>query len=115
FLCFYCFYLFFFTDPATTEFSTLSLHDALPISGRICGVSFIELYSSCADDDSSSITIPTGIFVSACNVTNCTMTNHVTTRGKHRSEERRVGKEGRSKRQTYQDRVTKKQIEIEVL
>src|SRR5690625_7913103 len=26
-------FLFFFTDPATTEIYTLSLHDALPISG----------------------------------------------------------------------------------
>src|SRR5438445_9028737 len=28
------FLLFFFNDPATTEIYTLSLHDALPISGR---------------------------------------------------------------------------------
>src|SRR5947208_10055814 len=28
------FYLFFFNDTATTEIYTLSLHDALPISGR---------------------------------------------------------------------------------
>src|SRR5438105_10687054 len=28
------FCLFFFNDPATTEIYTLSLHDALPISGR---------------------------------------------------------------------------------
>src|SRR5688572_31772039 len=27
---------FFFTDPATTEIYTLSLHDALPISARRC-------------------------------------------------------------------------------
>src|SRR5690348_18311239 len=27
-------YLFFFNDPATTEIYTLSLHDALPISGQ---------------------------------------------------------------------------------
>src|SRR5438105_9672451 len=27
-------FLFFFKDPATTEIYTLSLHDALPISGR---------------------------------------------------------------------------------
>src|SRR5438034_6758493 len=30
----YLFFLFFYTDPATTEISTLSLHDALPISTR---------------------------------------------------------------------------------
>src|SRR5205809_2526606 len=29
---FFCFFLFFFTDTATTEIYTLSLHDALPIS-----------------------------------------------------------------------------------
>src|SRR5262245_65291445 len=29
-----CFSLFFSNDPATTEIYTLSLHDALPISGR---------------------------------------------------------------------------------
>src|SRR5438874_7749016 len=29
--------IFFFPDPATTEIYTLSLHDALPISGRRCG------------------------------------------------------------------------------
>src|SRR5436189_5209052 len=32
--CFYC-YGFFFNDTATTEIYTLSLHDALPISGRL--------------------------------------------------------------------------------
>src|SRR5437868_15283336 len=29
---YFIFYFFFFTDPATTEIYTLSLHDALPIS-----------------------------------------------------------------------------------
>src|SRR5256885_8588816 len=29
----YCFFFFFFNDTATTEIYTLSLHDALPISG----------------------------------------------------------------------------------
>src|SRR4029079_19838218 len=29
-------YLFFFNDTATTEIYTLSLHDALPISGEMC-------------------------------------------------------------------------------
>ena len=32
------FFLFFFTDPAPTEISTLSLHDALPISRTEVGV-----------------------------------------------------------------------------
>src|SRR5207253_10718572 len=31
---------FFFTDPATTEIYTLSLHDALPISSRTSGPRF---------------------------------------------------------------------------
>src|SRR3712207_9001949 len=30
--------VFFFNDTATTEIYTLSLHDALPIFGRACGV-----------------------------------------------------------------------------
>src|SRR5438477_10551113 len=30
----YCFVLFFFNDPATTEIYTLSLHDALPICAK---------------------------------------------------------------------------------
>src|SRR5436189_5995955 len=30
------FFFFFFNDTATTEIYTLSLHDALPISGRTC-------------------------------------------------------------------------------
>src|SRR2546430_12388512 len=30
----FCFFFFFFNDTATTEIYTLSLHDALPISGR---------------------------------------------------------------------------------
>src|SRR2546426_6429178 len=30
----HCFFFFFFNDTATTEIYTLSLHDALPISGR---------------------------------------------------------------------------------
>src|SRR6266498_6128861 len=29
-------FFFFFNDPATTEIPTLSLHDALPISCRLC-------------------------------------------------------------------------------
>src|SRR3712207_8711941 len=33
-MCFNIFFFFFFNDTATTEIYTLSLHDALPISGR---------------------------------------------------------------------------------
>src|SRR5690349_22034536 len=33
----YFFFFFFFNDPATTEIYTLSLHDALPISGGAGG------------------------------------------------------------------------------
>src|SRR5438094_6268751 len=35
--------IFFFNDTATTEIYTLSLHDALPISGRECGSALPEL------------------------------------------------------------------------
>src|SRR5690348_18257254 len=34
--CYFFFFLFFFNDTATTEIYTLSLHDALPISLRVC-------------------------------------------------------------------------------
>src|SRR5215207_11350464 len=38
FIAFMCFFFFFFNDTATTEIYTLSLHDALPISGSTgCG------------------------------------------------------------------------------
>src|SRR5687768_18215795 len=47
-LCFACFFFFFFTDPATTEIYTLSLHDALPISGTTSS------WRSCAISSSSS-------------------------------------------------------------
>src|SRR2546425_3828860 len=33
-LLLFCFFFFFFNDTATTEIYTLSLHDALPISGQ---------------------------------------------------------------------------------
>src|SRR5256885_5662958 len=36
----FSFFFFFFNDTATTEIYTLSLHDALPISSSIMGVSF---------------------------------------------------------------------------
>ena len=35
--CLWCF-VFFFNDTATTEIYTLSLHDALPISGSVTGL-----------------------------------------------------------------------------
>src|SRR5437763_16297870 len=37
FSLFFFFFFFFFNDTATTEIYTLSLHDALPISGRRAG------------------------------------------------------------------------------
>src|SRR5207249_10608293 len=33
--CLPCFFFFFFTDPSPTEIYSLSLHDALPISGPV--------------------------------------------------------------------------------
>src|SRR5215813_9380806 len=38
-----CMVFFFFNDTATTEIYTLSLHDALPISRRICGTAGVVL------------------------------------------------------------------------
>src|SRR2546430_2990313 len=35
------FFFFFFNDTATTEIYTLSLHDALPISGMLDGIQYI--------------------------------------------------------------------------
>src|SRR5438876_8852276 len=44
----YCFFFFFFfNDPATTEIYTLSLHDALPISGFATGVQFTRNTVTC--------------------------------------------------------------------
>src|SRR2546422_11602450 len=39
-MSYFCFYFFFFNDTATTEIYTLSLHDALPISG--CNIGAVE-------------------------------------------------------------------------
>src|SRR3712207_8336275 len=47
----YLLFFFFFNDTATTEIYTLSLHDALPISGRLClalSLSALALISSFA-------------------------------------------------------------------
>src|SRR3712207_7368200 len=41
------FFFFFFNDTATTEIYTLSLHDALPISGRPSRGSAARSYRSC--------------------------------------------------------------------
>src|SRR5207253_8395493 len=47
------FHPFFFTDPATTEIYTLSLHDALPIFQEALGraVSFIDFIATAAERD----------------------------------------------------------------
>src|SRR5207249_10016652 len=42
----FCVFLFFFNDTATTEIYTLSLHDALPISGESQIHSTLELFPS---------------------------------------------------------------------
>src|SRR5439155_14518716 len=47
-----CLSLFFFTDPATTEIYTLSLHDALPISNRCATMSPATVTSSVSCSDS---------------------------------------------------------------
>src|SRR5690349_24597996 len=47
-LCFVSFLFFFFNDTATTEIYTLSLHDALPISGAR-GANWLQCTSSASD------------------------------------------------------------------
>src|SRR2546430_13375350 len=54
-------YLFFFNDTATTEIYTLSLHDALPISGGRF-VAFVSFATNLAAGDSDSSFI-SGVFV----------------------------------------------------
>ena len=44
--CLYCFFAFFFNDPATTEIYTLSLHDALPILVIMAAGDWLEFKSS---------------------------------------------------------------------
>src|SRR5258707_13151199 len=41
----YLFFFFFFNDTATTEIYTLSLHDALPISGKIAASRFVIFFT----------------------------------------------------------------------
>src|SRR5438309_11977599 len=50
---FFFIFFFFFNDTATTEIYTLSLHDALPISGaaRVRARSMPRSQSGCAQDD----------------------------------------------------------------
>src|SRR2546427_6282430 len=45
---------FFFNDTATTEIYTLSLHDALPISGSSCVASWPRSRAASSDDSSCS-------------------------------------------------------------
>src|SRR5207248_8755757 len=47
FILLFFFIFFFFNDTATTEIYTLSLHDALPISGRCRSTARPTRYSSC--------------------------------------------------------------------
>src|SRR2546430_17152051 len=54
-------YLFFFNDTATTEIYTLSLHDALPISGGRF-VAFVSFATNLAAGDSNSSFV-SGVFV----------------------------------------------------
>src|SRR3712207_6936727 len=53
--------LFCFNDTATTEIYTLSLHDALPISGKLAGqYSYSSIYS-CAPSASHPSPLPDGL------------------------------------------------------
>src|SRR2546426_12757434 len=80
----YNFVFFFFNDTATTEIYTLSLHDALPIStSTVAGASITPAIEVTARDANGNTA--TGF------------TGNVTLR----SEERRVGKECRSRWSPY--------------
>src|SRR3712207_9253623 len=96
--------LFFFNDTATTEIYTLSLHDALPISGRDAVPR--RLAGALADLDlgrrqlrlvAAAVVLPQGrrravrLHLAARHAAPAAL------RPVHRSEERRVGKEGRSR------------------
>src|SRR2546430_15801342 len=83
------FFFFFFNDTATTEIYTLSLHDALPICPT-CGYALSIIDQHCRHCTTASRAIPSRPFDA-----------------KHlqqmivRSEERRVGKECRSRWSPY--------------
>src|SRR5688572_33380193 len=82
--------VFFFTDTATTEIYTLSLHDALPISLPFV----IDAFLMRAADDAIGHEMTLSTPCSAINSRTSSMTSG-------RSEERRVGKECRSRWSPY--------------
>src|SRR5260221_11480506 len=94
--------LFFFNDTATTEIYTLSLHDALPISGRrqfspcLCKTSLLRLSCAVAGH------VPERVQqLRRKGVEDWFYTGMGKTDGDPRSEERRVGKECRSRWSPY--------------
>src|SRR2546430_13341820 len=50
----FTFFFFFFNDTATTEIYTLSLHDALPISGCVCVESSLQRTDQHPDIDANA-------------------------------------------------------------
>src|SRR5260370_42617189 len=100
---------FFFNDTATTEIYTLSLHDALPIStgswqlaggtisgGTVTGAGGAQLVLTNSGGTLSGVTLSIDLD-GASNFCRATVSNELTLR----SEERRVGKECRSRWSPY--------------
>src|SRR2546422_11234317 len=93
------FRFFFFNDTATTEIYTLSLHDALPISGRGRGktdglVGAWKYGASLAWDHVRAADSSVQLYCPSRGL-------YLTRRRSDRSEERRVGKECRSRWSPY--------------
>src|SRR2546428_13204533 len=80
--------IFFFNDPATTEIYTLSLHDALPISSHTLANQVSPRLHGCQSQASESSGPRKVAPRNPC---------HRSPELAHRSEERRVGKECRSR------------------
>src|SRR2546429_9868954 len=93
-------FFFFFNDTATTEIYTLSLHDALPISFGMPHDQEWEL----AEEICKRYPVEMVRFGSSgteVTMHGCRLARAATGRDKIRSEERRVGKEGRSRWSPY--------------
>src|SRR2546430_17303887 len=98
-------FFFFFNDPATTEIYTLSLHDALPISDLPGSLSFMLGVSGRGFDTRGDLTASfsdlSGKLRGVAASGSGTLTRSGNTWGFSRSEERRVGKECRSRWSPY--------------
>src|SRR3712207_9467555 len=88
--------VFFFNDTATTEIYTLSLHDALPISAYLRAIKEVEKLT----DDNSEVRLGIAIIRRALEEPVRQIAANAGLEGS-RSEERRVGKECRSRWSPY--------------